>query len=101
MKLSTSTNPIQQAGHKFTPNNIKADIGDILEYRFYPDAHWVIRGDFDNPCIPYEYVDTDRTGFSSGPQPVKAITNDASVQVAWHCELAVLMLLGSSLSCES
>lgn len=67
-----------QAGHKFTPNDIKADVGDILEYRFYPDAHWVIRGDFRYPCIPYEYVDTDRTGFSSGLQPVKAITNDVS-----------------------
>ncbi|WZH45810.1 uncharacterized protein QYS62_006878 [Fusarium acuminatum] len=74
---TTHTINVGAAGHKFTPNNIKADIGDILEYRFYPDAHWVIRGDFDNPCIPYEYVDTDRTGFSSGPQPVKAITNDA------------------------
>ncbi|KAH6949136.1 hypothetical protein DER45DRAFT_624383 [Fusarium avenaceum] len=75
---TTHTINVGAAGHKFTPNNIKADVGDIVEYRFYPDGHWVIRGDFDNPCIPYEYVDTDRTGFSSGPQPVKAITNDAS-----------------------
>ncbi|RKK95985.1 hypothetical protein BFJ71_g8161 [Fusarium oxysporum] len=75
--ITTHTINVGAAGHKFTPNDIKADVGDILEYRFYPDAHWVIRGDFDNPCIPYEYVDVDRTGFSSGLQPVKAITNDA------------------------
>ncbi|KAF4331604.1 hypothetical protein FBEOM_14641 [Fusarium beomiforme] len=75
--VTTHTINVGAAGHKFTPNNITADVGDILEYRFYPDAHWVIRGDFGNPCIPYEYVGTDRTGFSSGPQPVKAITNDA------------------------
>ncbi|KAF4951033.1 hypothetical protein FGADI_7770 [Fusarium gaditjirri] len=75
--ITTHTINVGAAGHKFTPNDIKADIGDILEYRFYPDAHWVIRGDFGNPCIPYEYVDVDRTGFSSGLQPVKAITNDA------------------------
>ncbi|KAI8657107.1 hypothetical protein NCS56_01316600 [Fusarium sp. Ph1] len=75
--VTTHTINVGAAGHKFTPNDIEADVGDILEYRFYPDAHWVIRGDFGYPCIPYEYVDTDRTGFSSGPQPVKAITNDA------------------------
>ncbi|KAM5353021.1 hypothetical protein ACJZ2D_017108 [Fusarium nematophilum] len=76
-EVTTHTINVGAAGHKFTPNDIKADVGDILEYRFYPDAHWVIRGDFGYPCIPYEYIDTDRTGFSSGPQPVKAITNDA------------------------
>ncbi|EXA30725.1 hypothetical protein AU210_012440 [Fusarium oxysporum f. sp. radicis-cucumerinum] len=67
----------QLAGHKFTPNDIEADVGDILEHRFYPNAHWVIRRDVGYPCIPYEYVDADGTGFSSGPPPVKAITNDA------------------------
>ncbi|KAF5679404.1 hypothetical protein FHETE_821 [Fusarium heterosporum] len=76
-ETTTHTINVGAAGHKFTPNEIKADIGDIIEYRFYPDAHWVIRGDYDNPCIPYEYVDTDREGFSSGPEPVKAITDDA------------------------
>ncbi|KAH7002901.1 hypothetical protein EDB82DRAFT_425232 [Fusarium venenatum] len=74
---ATHTINVGAAGHKFTPEDIKADVGDIIEYRFYPDAHWVIRGDYDNPCIPYEYVDTDRSGFSSGPEPVKAITDDA------------------------
>ncbi|KAF4997585.1 hypothetical protein FGRMN_3790 [Fusarium graminum] len=76
-EITTHTINVGAAGHKFTPNDIKADVGDIIEYRFYPDAHWVIRGDYDNPCIPYEYVDTDREGFSSGPEPVKAITDDA------------------------
>ncbi|KAH7159323.1 hypothetical protein DER46DRAFT_473683, partial [Fusarium sp. MPI-SDFR-AT-0072] len=64
-------------GRRFFPNDIKANVGDTLEYWFYPDAHWVIRGDFDHPCVPYESVDTNRTGFSSGPQPVEAITSDA------------------------
>ncbi|KAH6975603.1 hypothetical protein EDB80DRAFT_784020 [Ilyonectria destructans] len=75
--VTTHTINVGAAGHKFTPDETEADIGDIIEYRFYPDAHWVIRGDFENPCIPYEYVQTDRQGFSSGRQPVKAITDDA------------------------
>jgi hypothetical protein len=60
----------------FSPNELEANIGDILEYWFYADMQWVIRGDFNHPCIPYEYVETDRIGFSSGPHSVKAITNN-------------------------
>ncbi|KAH6867594.1 hypothetical protein B0T10DRAFT_553962 [Thelonectria olida] len=75
--VATHTINVGAAGHKFTPNDIKADVGDIIEYRFYPDAHWVIRGDFEQPCIPYEYVGLNKNGFSSGRQPVKAITDDA------------------------
>ncbi|KAJ0130934.1 Uncharacterized protein HZ326_25977 [Fusarium oxysporum f. sp. albedinis] len=74
--VTTHTIKVWGAGHKFSPNDLKADVGDILEYWFYSDMQWVIRGDFDNPCVPYEYVETNRTGFSSGPQSVKAITND-------------------------
>jgi hypothetical protein len=67
-----------QSGHKFTPGETKAKVGDTIEFKFYPVAHWVIRGDFDYPCIPYEYVGTDRRGFSSGEEPVQAITDDVS-----------------------
>ncbi|KAI5459819.1 hypothetical protein BGZ63DRAFT_455376 [Mariannaea sp. PMI_226] len=73
---TTHTIAVGASGHKFTPAEVKAKVGDVIEWRFYPPNHWVIRGDFDNPCIPYEYVGTDRTGFSSGEQDVQAITDD-------------------------
>lgn len=75
--IPTHTINVGASGHKFTPSELEAQVGDIIEWRFYPTEHWVIRGDFENPCIPYEYVDTDRRGFSSGPQKVQAITDDA------------------------
>ncbi|KAH6890555.1 hypothetical protein B0T10DRAFT_561058 [Thelonectria olida] len=74
--VTTHTIAVGASGHKFTPDEVTADIGDVIEWRFYPPNHWVIRGDFDNPCIPYEYVGTDREGFSSGEQSVQAITDD-------------------------
>ncbi|KAF5023643.1 hypothetical protein F66182_4312 [Fusarium sp. NRRL 66182] len=75
-EATTHTINVGASGHKFTPSEVKAEVGDILEWRFYPSSHWVIRGDYENPCIPYEYVDLDRTGFSSGTEKVEAITDD-------------------------
>ncbi|KAF5005948.1 hypothetical protein FDECE_7646 [Fusarium decemcellulare] len=75
--VTTHTVNVGASGHKFTPSEVKAEVGDIIEWRFYPSGHWVIRGDFENPCIPYEYVDLNRKGFSSGAQKVQAITDDA------------------------
>ncbi|EXM31318.1 hypothetical protein V3481_013660 [Fusarium oxysporum f. sp. vasinfectum] len=72
----THTVNVGASGHKFTPNEVKAEVGDIIEWRFYPTDHWVIRGDYDNPCIPYEYIGVNRQGFSSGTQKVQAITDD-------------------------
>ncbi|KAK7415417.1 hypothetical protein QQZ08_012358 [Neonectria magnoliae] len=74
--ITTHTVAVGASGHKFTPDEVEADVGDIIEWRFYPTNHWVIRGDFDYPCIPYDYIGTDRTGFSSGSQTVQAITDD-------------------------
>jgi len=73
----THTINVGASGHKFTPSELEADVGDIIEWRFYPTDHWVIRGDYDHPCIPYEYIDLNRKGFSSGTQKVQAITDDA------------------------
>ncbi|UZP41476.1 hypothetical protein NXS19_009292 [Fusarium pseudograminearum] len=73
----THTVNVGASGHKFTPAELDADVGDIIEWRFYPTDHWVIRGDYENPCIPYEYIDYNRKGFSSGTQKVQAITEDA------------------------
>ncbi|RSL38524.1 hypothetical protein CEP53_014801 [Fusarium sp. AF-6] len=76
-EATTHTVNVGASGHKFTPAEVKAEVGDIIEWRFYPSGHWIIRGDFEHPCIPYEYVDLNREGFSSGEQKVQAITDDA------------------------
>lgn len=41
----------------------------------------MIRSEFGFPCTPYEYIDIGRQGFYSGPEPVKAITNDVSAVI--------------------
>ncbi|GKT55277.1 extracellular serine-rich protein [Colletotrichum tofieldiae] len=72
----THTIAVGVSGYSFSPAKTEAKVGDTIEWIFYPDAHSVIRAEFGFPCTPYEYVDIGREGFYSGPQPVKAITNN-------------------------
>ncbi|OLN85348.1 putative GPI-anchored cupredoxin-like protein 4 [Colletotrichum chlorophyti] len=72
----THTIAVGVSGYSMTPPRVVANVGDTIEWIFYPDAHSVIRAEFGFPCTPYEYVDIGRAGFYSGPQPVKAITNN-------------------------
>ncbi|KXH60077.1 extracellular serine-rich protein [Colletotrichum salicis] len=65
-----------KSGFAFSPAKTEANVGDTIEWIFYPDAHSVIRAEFGFPCTPYEYIDIGREGFYSGNQSVKAITND-------------------------
>ncbi|KAJ0313845.1 hypothetical protein COL516b_000792 [Colletotrichum fioriniae] len=76
----THTIAVGASGFAFSPAKTEANVGDTIEWIFYPDAHSVIRAEFGFPCTPYEYIDIGREGFYSGNQSVKAITNDNSTQ---------------------
>ncbi|KAK5987578.1 putative GPI-anchored cupredoxin [Cladobotryum mycophilum] len=39
-------------GLTFSPADIKADVGDILEWHFFPQNHSVVAADFAGPCKP-------------------------------------------------
>ncbi|KAH8593551.1 hypothetical protein B0O99DRAFT_495295, partial [Bisporella sp. PMI_857] len=63
-------------GHSFDPNDIKANVGDIVEFRFYPQNHSVVRSAYKQPCIPYEYTAPGRVGFWSGFVPTQLVTTN-------------------------
>lgn len=48
-------------GLSFSPNNVQADVGDVLEFHFWPMNHSVVMGDATNPCQP-----ATQGGFFSG-----------------------------------
>lgn len=55
-KISVSIGSLE-----FTPDTITAEVGDIVEFNFFPVNNSVILSDFDTPCAPA------RTGgFNSG-----------------------------------
>jgi hypothetical protein len=63
----------------FTPNQLKADVGDVVEFWFYPQNHSVARSDFKSPCIPYEDTGVGRQGFWSGFHPLAVIPTDVRI----------------------
>lgn len=67
-------------GYNFVPSQVNASVGDIIEFRFYPQNHSVARAAFGpNPCIPYEYSGDGRVGFWSGFKPTALVLNDPPI----------------------
>ncbi|KAF6810640.1 extracellular serine-rich protein [Colletotrichum sojae] len=61
---------VGDGGLTFSPNDIKAAVGDVVEFHFYPRAHSVAQSSFDKPCEPLSNGTT--TGFFSGPVAVSS-----------------------------
>ncbi|KAG4221687.1 hypothetical protein PC116_g29837, partial [Phytophthora cactorum] len=55
----------------FSPDNLKADVGDMIQFQFRGGNHSVAQSNFDNPCTPIS-DHTNQTGIFSGYQPVAA-----------------------------
>ncbi|TVY94434.1 putative GPI-anchored cupredoxin, partial [Lachnellula willkommii] len=65
---ATHTVSVGADGFNFSPNQVFANVGDIIEYRFYPQNHSVARAAFgSNPCIPYEDTGPGRPPIYSLP----------------------------------
>ncbi|KAI8303381.1 hypothetical protein K4K61_007072 [Colletotrichum sp. SAR11_59] len=61
---------VGESGLTFSPNDVKAAVGDTVEFHFYPKAHSVAQSSFDKPCEPLS--NGTATGFFSGPVPVSS-----------------------------
>lgn len=40
--------------HQYSPHDITAAVGDVIEFQFYPRNHSVVKADFGAPCVPAE-----------------------------------------------
>ncbi|KAF2097647.1 hypothetical protein NA57DRAFT_77899 [Rhizodiscina lignyota] len=72
-KPQTWTVSVGKATNQFQPDVIQADVGDIVEFDFFPPNHSVARAEYKYPCIPYELTGRGKVGFFSGFMPVDAI----------------------------
>ena len=52
---------VGEKGLSFNPDSVTADVGDVVEFKFY-GQHSVVQGSFDSPCN----VGSVSNGFSSG-----------------------------------
>lgn len=55
----------------YFPNNIKAAVGDMVQFQFAPANHTVTQSTFDAPCQPIA-MNSNVTGIYSGFMPVSA-----------------------------
>jgi len=62
----------------FTPNDIKAAPGDILQFQFSQINHTVTQSSFNEPCLPIQQSDPGAAGIHSGFIAVTG--NDTTVQ---------------------
>ena len=43
---------VGEGGLVFKPESVAADVGDLLQFHFYPKNHSVVQGSFSSPCQP-------------------------------------------------
>ncbi|KAF1980079.1 hypothetical protein BU23DRAFT_443963 [Bimuria novae-zelandiae CBS 107.79] len=57
----------------FSPDNVKAAVGDLVQFQFHPKNHSVVQSTFDQPCVPIQNVMPNMTtAFFSGFMPTNA-----------------------------
>ncbi|KAI9820552.1 MAG: hypothetical protein M1832_003743 [Thelocarpon impressellum] len=56
----------------YEPAEVKANVGDMVQYQFYPKNHSVVQSSFDAPCVPLSKSTPGSQGFYSGFMPVSA-----------------------------
>ncbi|GAM35348.1 hypothetical protein TCE0_017f03619 [Talaromyces pinophilus] len=54
----------------FSPENITANPGEIVQFQFMAKNHSVVQSAFSSPCAPINTVMSNVTGFKSGFMPV-------------------------------
>lgn len=85
--VATRTNPngathsvvVGLGGLHFDPENVVAEIGDVVEFHFLAANHSVAQSSFASPCVPLTDASGAETGFFSGFVPTAAGTQNPDV----------------------
>jgi plastocyanin len=92
----------------YSPNNIKANVGDMVQFQFAPNNHTVTQSTFAQPCQPIALNAPGTVGFYSGFMPVSAastttptysimINNTTPIWIycsqAKHCQNGMTMVI--------
>jgi plastocyanin len=59
----THTVAVGRGGLKFEPDNVVAEIGEIIEFHYLPKNHSVAQSSFDKPCVPLDNGASIFSGF--------------------------------------
>ncbi|GFZ49236.1 hypothetical protein JCM24511_06986 [Saitozyma sp. JCM 24511] len=90
---ATQTVVVGQNGTKtFTPNNIQASVGDIINFQFVAGNHTATQSTFAAPCTA--------AGFKSGFKPANA-TNEATFSIMVNSTDPIWVYCGQTGHCEA
>ncbi|KAF2843519.1 hypothetical protein M501DRAFT_905398, partial [Patellaria atrata CBS 101060] len=100
----------------FTPKNTIANVGDFVQFQFWPKNHSVVQSAFDSPCVPLQNVQPNATqAFFSGFMPVTVDSTETptyTIQVhdmkpiwyycsqAMHCQNGMVGAINAPLTGE-
>jgi len=99
----------------YFPNNIKAAVGDMVQFQFAPNNHTVTQSTFDAPCQPIA-MNSNVTGVYSGFMPVTASSTTTptytvlinSTTPMWlycsqgsHCQKGMTMVINENVAANS
>ncbi|RFU31930.1 hypothetical protein B7463_g4398, partial [Scytalidium lignicola] len=94
----------------FSPSNVTAAVGDMVQFQFMGGNHTVTQSTFDQPCVPMDQS-SNATGIFSGFQPVSAgaatiptytiqVNNTTPVWIycsqAKHCQAGMVMVINEA-----
>ncbi|KAL8397284.1 hypothetical protein RB594_004125 [Gaeumannomyces avenae] len=105
-------------GTTFQPNNIRAAVGDAVQFQFMGGNHTVTQSTFDNPCSPINNFVKNVTGVHSGYVPFAASAAMGQVPVytiminnttpmwlycaqAKHCQNGMVMVINENTAANS
>ncbi|PWW72467.1 hypothetical protein C7212DRAFT_227250 [Tuber magnatum] len=54
---------------RFSPEEVYANVGDQVQFQFYPRNHSAVQANFERPCVPMSNATTGQ-GFFSGFRPL-------------------------------
>ncbi|SPO01001.1 uncharacterized protein DNG_03749 [Cephalotrichum gorgonifer] len=80
----------------FDPDNVVADIGDVIEWHYLPANHSVVQSTFDAPCLPLS-----DTSFFSGFFPIKEGQSDEVFQVVVKDDKPIWYYCAQGTHCSS
>ncbi|EON96969.1 putative extracellular serine-rich protein [Phaeoacremonium minimum UCRPA7] len=112
VRVSNSSNALV-----FQPDNIKATVGQMVQFQFEAGNHTVTQSAFDSPCQPVS-LHSNATGFHSGFQPVAASAAEGMIPTytimvnnttpMWvycaqgkHCQAGMVMVINENTAANS
>ncbi|KAI8944373.1 hypothetical protein F4801DRAFT_223025 [Xylaria longipes] len=102
----------------FYPDNLKAAVGDMIQFQFLAGNHSVVQSNFDNPCTPIQEHVANQTGMFSGYMDVAASAASGMIPVytmevtastpiwlycsqSMHCQAGMVMVVNENTAANS